>query len=159
MSDLIDRQAVIDELRKFKPEIIPYEKARSYVEETINTMYDRIEELPTVQPEPTDEQVLDYCKKRDLHLVTYDLFQSIRLNHKVSFGDKNHVWIDGKQYISLRRFQEAVKEAQPKEGHWILNRSGAYCCSKCMEPCATYAMMKPRDKFCKMCGSRNEVME
>ena len=44
-----------------------------------------------------------------------------------------------------------------KTGHWILNRSGAYCCDKCMEPCATYAMMKPRDKFCKMCGSRNEV--
>ena len=48
--------------------------------------------------------------------------------------------------------------AQPerKTGHWILNRSGAYCCSKCMEPCATYAMMKPRDKFCKMCGAKME---
>ena len=45
----------------------------------------------------------------------------------------------------------------PKRGKWILDRSGAYCCSECMEPCATYFMMKPRDKFCKMCGSRNEV--
>ena len=54
-----------------------------------------------------------------------------------------------------------LPSAQPerKTGHWILDRSGAYCCSKCMEPCATYTMMKPRDKFCKMCGSRNEVME
>ena len=50
-------------------------------------------------------------------------------------------------------------QSEPKTGHWILDRSGAYCCSKCMEPCATYAMMKPRDKFCKMCGSRNEVAE
>ena len=49
--------------------------------------------------------------------------------------------------------------AQPKRGKWILDRSGAYCCSECMEPCATYFMMKPRDKFCKMCGSRNEVTE
>ena len=49
--------------------------------------------------------------------------------------------------------------AEPKRGRWILDRSGAYCCSKCMEPCATYVMMKPRDKYCKMCGSRNEVME
>ena len=51
--------------------------------------------------------------------------------------------------------------AQPerKTGRWILDRSGKYCCSKCMEPCASYAMMKPRDKFCKMCGSRNEVAE
>ena len=50
-------------------------------------------------------------------------------------------------------------QPERKTGHWVLNRSGAYCCDKCMEPCATYAMMKPRDKFCKMCGSRNEVME
>jgi hypothetical protein len=54
-----------------------------------------------------------------------------------------------------------LPSAQPehKTGHWILDRSGAYCCSKCMEPCAGYVMMKPRDKFCKMCGSRNEVTE
>lgn len=49
-------------------------------------------------------------------------------------------------------------QPERKTGHWILDRSGAYCCSKCMEPCAGYVMMKPRDKFCKMCGSRNEVM-
>ena len=48
---------------------------------------------------------------------------------------------------------------QPKRGKWILDRSGAYCCSECMEPCATYVMMKPRDKFCKMCGAKMEVSE
>ena len=52
-----------------------------------------------------------------------------------------------------------LPSAQPKRGKWILDRSGAYCCSECMEPCAGYVMMKPRDKFCKMCGSRNEVTE
>ena len=46
---------------------------------------------------------------------------------------------------------------QPKRGKWILDRSGAYCCSECMEPCAGYVMMKPRDKFCKMCGAKMEV--
>ena len=45
---------------------------------------------------------------------------------------------------------------QPKRGKWILDRSGAYCCSECMEPCAEYVMMKPRDKFCKMCGAKME---
>ena len=50
-------------------------------------------------------------------------------------------------------------QPEHKTGHWILDRSGAYCCDKCMEPCASYVMMRPRDKFCKMCGSRNEVME
>lgn len=50
-------------------------------------------------------------------------------------------------------------EPENKTGHWILSRSWVYCCDKCMEPCATYVMMRPRDKFCKMCGSRNEVTE
>lgn len=49
-----------------------------------------------------------------------------------------------------------LPSAQPKTGHWILDRSGKYCCSKCMEPCATYIMMRPRDKFCKMCGAKME---
>lgn len=49
--------------------------------------------------------------------------------------------------------------AEPKRGKWILDRSGAYCCSECMEPCATYVMMKPRDKFCKMCGAKMEAAD
>ena len=62
----------------------------------------------------------------------------------------------------LRKAVERIKglpSAQPerKTGHWIIDRSGQYCCSNCMEPCAGYVMMRPRDKFCKMCGSRNEV--
>ena len=62
---------------------------------------------------------------------------------------------------NLRSVQKlpSAQPAEPKRGKWILDRSGAYCCSKCMEPCAGYVMMKPRDKFCKMCGSRNEVTE
>ena len=65
------------------------------------------------------------------------------------------------EFYGAMQILDELPSAQPerKTGHWILNRSGAYCCDKCMEPCATYAMMKPRDKFCKMCGSRNEVME
>ena len=60
---------------------------------------------------------------------------------------------------SLVNITNALPTIQPKTGKWILDRSGAYCCSECMEPCAGYVMMKPRDKFCKMCGSRNEVTE
>ena len=75
VGDKINRQAVIDELRRFKPEIIPYEKARIYVEETVKTMYDRVVELPTIQPEPTYEQVEEYCKRRCLHVVTDDFFR------------------------------------------------------------------------------------
>ena len=52
---------------------------------------------------------------------------------------------------------EKLPPIQPKTGKWIIDRSGAYCCSQCMEPCAGYVMMKPRDKFCKMCGAKMEV--
>ena len=57
--------------------------------------------------------------------------------------------------VATRKAFKAL--AEPKRGKWIQDRSGAYCCSECMEPCAGYVMMRPRDKFCKMCGSRNEV--
>ena len=60
-----------------------------------------------------------------------------------------------KVVMDEKRFPSVV----PKRGKWILDRSGAYCCSECMEPCATYVMMKPRDKFCKMCGAKMEVTE
>ena len=62
------------------------------------------------------------------------------------------VILEDKKTIGKIIDEQPTIEPERKTGHWILNRSGAYCCSKCMEPCATYAMMKPRDKFCKMCG-------
>ena len=70
--------------------------------------------------------------------------------------------IETKVETVLNQFIDWIDEAstiqpEPKRGRWILDRSGAYCCSECMEPCASYVMMKPRDKYCKMCGSRNEV--
>ena len=69
------------------------------------------------------------------------------------------VILEDKKTIGKIIDEQPTIKPERKTGHWIKDRSGAYCCSKCMEPCATYAMMKPRDKFCKMCGSRNEVME
>ena len=62
---------------------------------------------------------------------------------------------------TMIRIIKELPSAQPerKTGRWILDRSGKYCCNKCMEPCATYMMMKPRDKFCKMCGAKMEVTE
>ena len=59
--------------------------------------------------------------------------------------------------VATRKAFKAL--AEPKRGKWILDRSGAYCCSECMEPCAGYVMMRPRDKFCKMCGAKMEVTE
>ena len=46
-----------------------------------------------------------------------------------------------------------VEFIKKRTGHWIMDRSGAYSCSECMEPCAGYVIMRPRDNFCKMCGA------
>ena len=83
------------------------------------------------------------------------------LHKGVPEKDAYAIKVERASLMAYREKLECLPFVQPerKTGHWILNRSGAYCCDKCMEPCATYAMMKPRDKFCKMCGSRNEVME
>ena len=59
--------------------------------------------------------------------------------------------------VTARKLIDEQPTIQPKRGRWILDRSGAYCCSECMEPCASYVMMKPRDKYCKMCGAKMEV--
>ena len=67
-------------------------------------------------------------------------------------------WRDNKIIEAVEQLPP-IQPAEPKRGKWILDRSGAYCCSKCMEPCAGYVMMKPRDKFCKMCGAKMEVTE
>ena len=75
--------------------------------------------------------------------------------YKLFAGDDMLLIYQAKAQTELMMLPPAQPER--KTGHWILDRSVAYCCDKCMEPCATYAMMKPRDKFCKMCGSRNEV--
>ena len=73
------------------------------------------------------------------------------------YGNGRAVFISvGEAVIRIEQLPP-IQPAEPKTGKWILDRSGAYCCSKCMEPCAGYVMMRPRDKFCKMCGSRNEV--
>lgn len=53
-----------------------------------------------------------------------------------------------------------VLPSAQKKGHWIFKREehSTYTveqavCSECGEPCATYGLDKPRDRFCKWCGA------
>ena len=77
----------------------------------------------------------------------------------ISMRDEFAAKVERASLVAFRETLEYLPSEEPKRGKWILDRSGAYCCSECMEPCATFVLMKPRDKFCKMCGSRNEVTE
>ena len=50
MSDLISRQAAIDALH-MDTSIIPFKKAREYADVTISEIRNRLEKLPSAQPE------------------------------------------------------------------------------------------------------------
>lgn len=55
----------------------------------------------------------------------------------------------------------AVIQDMPTEeqrtGQWIIDDHDEYAvCDRCGEPCATYALGKPRDRFCKWCGAKME---
>ena len=83
--------------------------------------------------------------------------EAFGLSEKTRKYDGDHSGYDTRMLYEIQDVLEDLPPAEPKTGKWILDRSGAYCCSECMEPCAGYVMMKPRDKYCKMCGAKMEV--
>ena len=57
--------------------------------------------------------------------------------------------------VSMAQIQNAPTIEERKPGKWIedgYNYIKAVC-SICGEPCATYIMGNPRDRFCKWCGA------
>lgn len=64
-NDIISRQALI---RWIKTECNPYGKPTIDYKSGIKVIK-HLERMPSVQPEPTYEQVMEYCKKRCLSLV------------------------------------------------------------------------------------------
>ena len=46
-------------------------------------------------------------------------------------------------------------EPEQRTGKWIAEEEygDLWVCDQCGEPCATYVMNKPRDRFCKWCGA------
>jgi hypothetical protein len=64
--DLISRKAAIDEVKRL------HDVAWANWKETrisANTMIDALKDLPSAQPEPTLEQIEEYCHKRCLSIV------------------------------------------------------------------------------------------
>ena len=158
MDDLISRQAAIEAYGDW------------YVEEGteegfIGSVKQLLETLPSTKPEPQwipcSEKLPSAQLGTNLAEVGTDCIsrQAALVTVKDALMAWSYMpeWRDEKIIEAIAEMPSAQPE--PKRGTWILDRSGAYCCSKCMEPCAGYVMMKPRDKFCKMCGSRNEVAE
>ena len=65
----------------------------------------------------------------------------------VRYTDADHAWIDGKQWISLRRFQEAVW-AERKKG---IGYGGNYYCDKCGAEIHLFSLLGDW-RYCPNCG-------
>lgn len=138
--DCISRQAVTKFLNDWLSCL--FENCHKQSASDLKMIIKDFKNLPSAQPE------LDIWKDGTLHIFV----------SKGQLDKIGRVLVEENGTIFCKLFYQDT-EPERKTGYWILDRSGAYCCSKCMEPCASYAMMKPRDKYCKMCGSRNEVQE
>jgi hypothetical protein len=150
-TDCISRQTVLDALAEISHEVddgygFDYAKWREYFCELPPELGTNLAQLGTD------------CISRQAAIDALDvLCQEHR--YKIpgkgeTYSQYNEAWQD-----ALDRAEGAIfnlPPVEPKRGKWIQDRSGAYCCSECMEPCAGYVMMKPRDRFCKMCGAKME---
>lgn len=77
------------------------------------------------------------------------------INLTADIGKIEHqgLWHYEQALSEIREMLET--EPQRMRGRWIedgYNDEKAVC-DQCGEPCATYIMGKPRDKFCKWCGA------
>ena len=125
MSDLIERQAVLDLVKELTFENV--EGLKYYKYRCIDP--DAVRELPAAK-------------------IEYD----------VRFVDEDYVWIDGKrQYISIRRFQEAVASAKQdqKTALWIIRKWGDDAkCSNCGKTFSDVYDMENYDRYCRFCGCK-----
>ena len=138
---LIDADAAIDALK---------EKVFHNLSDEFYGAMQVLDELPSVQPNHYAEVGKKVMIDRQAALETIRTMQTYKL-----FSGDDMILVD-KAEVQTELMMLPSVQPKRKTGRWILDRSGAYCCSKCMEPCAGYVMMKPRDKFCKMCGAKME---
>ena len=150
MSDLIDRQAVLYAIDEISREVddgygFDYAKWREY-----------FCELPSIQF-ATDTNVGTKLGTNLAEVGTDLISRQTALDICDNAIDLLKGQFGAGALVAIRESIAELPPAEPKRGKWIQDRSGAYCCSQCMEPCATYIMGKPRDKFCKMCGAKMGV--
>ena len=123
--DCISRQ---DAIRWIKTECNPYGKPTLDFESGKRVMK-HLEQMPPVQPEITQEQLEEYCKKRCLTVITDDLF------YKLTSGSKNTAtWL-------IRKWGDDAK------------------CSNCGRTFKDVYDMDNHDRFCRFCGNKMEGIE
>ena len=105
VGDMISRQAAIDVLRTcYDTEAITYTNGKEYID--YDQALDLMENLPSAQPEITEDDVKEYCRKRCWIVVTSDLYDEM-----------------------MKRWSQPER----KKGKWIkiTNVNHTYACSVC----------------------------
>ena len=134
--DMIYRRDVIDSIEKMQMPIMRSEfSGDQFIFTGMSRALQAIKELPSAQPEITEDDVKEYCRKRCLIVLTSDLYNEM-----------------------YRRWVSAQSER--KTGKWIrVNGKTAINCSACYH-CGwslSFEDTVKRFNFCPNCGARMEV--
>ena len=159
-SDLISRKAAIDALR-MDVDIIPFAKAKEYARAAIETIYNRLEELPPAQPEPQTARVFQEIIVEYPSISTYPEYEG-----KPYFSIKYTE--DGKGFIGYGTYKPEVlseylikyfmPSAQPEraEGEWVQIQR----CARDAQPDLECPFCKHRigwfdmGRYCAGCGAK-----
>ena len=74
-SDLISRTETVEHLRRMLEATVSNTDYDEGFIDGVQFAISTVSTMPPAQPEPTDEQVAEYCKRRCLHVVTDDFFR------------------------------------------------------------------------------------
>ena len=123
MSDYINRQAVIDTVAKWFYDVFGINESDGTA-----TIFKRLRELPSAQPEITEDDVKEYCRKRCFIVVTADFYNEM-----------------------YRRWVSA--QPQRKTGKWVDNKNIAFPqCSIC-GMWIDVLQQSGKMNFCPNCGA------
>lgn len=110
MDRLISLQAAIDVLH-MDTSIIPYQKAREYVDVTIEEIRNRLEKLPSVQPEREPAKFIRWmeCKKTDKYISYTPHCKCSKCGNELLIEAINYCYMCGAKMEGERRTDEPDK--------------------------------------------------
>jgi len=133
-SDLISRQAVLDAIVQctncrnedtLREYVLKHSLDNGWTGDILEAL-DAVKDLPPTQPELTDEQVIDYCKKKGYKIIADDLFNLlskpeprwIPVSERMPRDGTWNIFTDGKN-ISVERYKaDAIDHFFPN-GRWF----------------------------------------
>ena len=101
-SDLISRTETVEHLRRMLEATVSNTDYDEGFIDGVQFAISTVSTMPPAQPEPTDEQVAEYCKRRCLHVVTDDFFRVAQPEpHWIPCSERmpeEHEWLGTKKF-------------------------------------------------------------